>query len=83
MKPFSAAPPYANAHPKLHQPKVPQQTLTKFFIKTLEAFFARQQPVSNIAKPACMNMTNAPQRHSQAESRAPPRLLMELFTAAI
>ena len=51
---------------------VPPQTLTRFFINTLEAFFARQQPVSSIAKPACMNMTRAPQRQSLAESRAPP-----------
>ena len=56
----------------LHQPNVPQHTFTKFFIKTLEAFLARQHPVSNMAKPACMNITKAPQRTSQAESRAPP-----------
>ena len=73
MKPLSFCAPYAKAQPRLHQPKVPQHTLTKFFISTLEAFFARQHPVSSMAKPACMNITRAPQRQSQAESRAPPR----------
>ena len=52
-------------------PNYEKDTLTKFFIRTFEAFFARQQPVSNIANPACMNMTSAPQRTSQAESMAP------------
>ena len=63
------------------QPEARQATvtLTKFFIRTLDAFFARQLPVSNIAKPACMNMTREPQRHSQAESIAPPRLYCVFF----
>jgi hypothetical protein len=43
-------------------------------MSTLDAFFARQLPVSNMAKPACMNMTRAPHRQSQAESMAPPML---------
>ena len=32
----------------------------------------RQQPVSNMAKPACMNITKVPHSNNQAESKAPP-----------
>ena len=52
-------------------PNYDKDTLTRFFIRTFEAFLARQQPVSNMANPACMNMTSAPQRQSHAESMAP------------
>ena len=55
-------------------PNYGKSTLTRFFIRTFEAFFARQQPVSNIANPACMNMTSTPQRTSQAKSMAPAML---------
>lgn len=49
--------------PSMHA-RVPQQTFTKFFVKTPEAFLAQQYPVPNI--------TRAPQRQTQVQSRAPP-----------
>ena len=35
-------------------PCLPLKRAAKFFINTLEAFLARQLPVSNMAKPACL-----------------------------
>ena len=37
----------------------------KFMLIVCAAFLARQNPVSTIAKPACMNMTRNPARSVQ------------------
>merc|ERR1719271_207638 len=64
MKPFSGTSPYANPQPKSHQPRVLTQQFSRFFSSTDCENPARQQPHSNIANPACMNITRAPQRMS-------------------
>merc|ERR1719460_468318 len=64
MKPFSGTLPYAKAQPNIHQPSVLTQQFSRFFSSTDCANPARQQPHSNIANPACMNITIAPHRMS-------------------
>mmetsp|Transcript_19965 Transcript_19965/g.46835 ORF Transcript_19965/g.46835 Transcript_19965/m.46835 type:complete len:299 (-) Transcript_19965:28-924(-) len=62
--------PYANAHPQSHHPKVPTHTLSKFFMRRLDAFLARQVPVSNMANPPCIRAAMLAHIQSQMVSRA-------------
>merc|ERR1719201_2043074 len=61
MKPYCGTSPYANPQPRSHQPSVLTQQFSRFFSSTDCENPARQQPHSNIANPACMNITIAPQ----------------------
>ena len=59
IKPCPASLPQSNAYPTNKNATVPKQKSIKFFIMMFPAFFARVNPASTIAKPACMKNTNA------------------------
>ena len=67
-------PPNMNVYPTKKNATKPKPKIAKFVLTTWDACFARQNPVSTSAKPACMKMTStAPiTTHSKLTDR--PRL---------
>ena len=62
--------PYATAQPMAQKASAPMETSMMFFIRMFAVFFARTNPASSMAKPACMKNTRNAAISSHAVSIA-------------
>ena len=66
--------PIISVYPKSENTTVPMQKSIRFFMMMFPAFLARVNPVSTIAKPACIQKTSAaPIRYQNStDIKSPP-----------
>src|SRR5215212_10474842 len=62
-----SGPPKANANPQIHQPIAAIEKFVRIFATTVPAFFARENPISRKAKPACIQITSRAATTTQIE----------------
>jgi hypothetical protein len=67
VSPMISPGPNANANPHAYQASAAIEKLIRILATTVPAFFARENPISRKAKPACMNITRQPATITQTE----------------